>query len=1048
MSLVRVLAVSLVVMFVTVPSGSAVLDGLPAASVPQPGAPSVASSPPTDAGADPAARAGSPTAGAPVAPHRTWLDSALEPRQPKLWPPAPETPWYDGYAQLAKDPERAGLGAPLAQVVDATLHELDLALASPGTPTAIKNLARLAAQHAAGGPDSAAPVLTRSDATQTQVRHLYRNPTGDDGLDSVWATPFAGMPTLVRAIDLDGDGRDETVVGTDAAVAAFGANLTVLWVNHLGGPVTALFATDRDGDGASEVVAATAWRGMPGRILMLDGRTGATQWELGIDGSWLGAGPASDEPGADILAVDSRGSHYRFTAEGEQVRGSSVELLPSVSLFVAAHFAVGHYLAGFGDLNGDGVADSVSAGLYFDFASVPLVASYFGIYTIVYAVDGATGDLLWLHNEGGEPQDFAMQFLFDLDLLDGRGDGSLDVALAGYGFRYPTAFTGGLYNSYFRVIDGSSLAKGLVLGQRELILPLSWADFVTDLDHADANGDGRDEVVVVRRPALLGGALQVERYQLPPAVINDPALAPALVLPEWGLDVPDMDAWIWSVDEAGGPSLGISTAGMEGGSILVVRGDQVTASASFPWDVAISGAAVGDVVVVGRLGHLEARPLEDAEEVAATYRLRGLPIDLQRADADRDGYADIYVHGYDGRVYLVDGLTGSAHPPIWPDRYAIDFHVADATGDGRPDLFALFADGVVTAFDGASGDELWRMEMESSQWPLVWMDGDADGAPDVVLEDFSEDTLSLISGLDGSRLWSQSLPERFYVWGWEAVKLRGSADDLLLYDYFGESMLALAGDTGKEMWHDPEGLWDVSCGGSMDSDGDGLSEAYFVVVLVDEDGNVAEESVLRRYDARGNSEDYSIGDGRIWICDLAGVESRAAPSLALASLDVVEDVRASVGRFDLAARDWVWREHWLPDADGWIYTPILAGATSQRVATVWRDTVTVHSFADGTEVATFSTGGPIVYRGGLHDLDRRAPHEWVAASLDGFVWALAEDGQGVREKVLDEAAEQGKSIDEEVLGLQDSGDRDTPSVAAGLILVALGLAGAVRRRQR
>jgi hypothetical protein len=123
----------------------------------------------------------------------------------------------------------------------------------------------------------------------------------------------------VELADLNGDGWNEVIVGTEAGVQVFGTSDRVaraeLWQSSLLGPLTALSLGDTDGDGRGEVVAGS----QEGRVYALDA-DGQVAWDapLGAPVLALAAGDV-DGDGRQEVAVGTWG--------GAEAAGGQVHLL-------------------------------------------------------------------------------------------------------------------------------------------------------------------------------------------------------------------------------------------------------------------------------------------------------------------------------------------------------------------------------------------------------------------------------------------------------------------------------------------------------------------------------------------------------------------------------------------------------------------------------------------------------------------------------------------------------------------------------------------------
>lgn len=79
-----------------------------------------------------------------------------------------------------------------------------------------------------------------------------------DGGELRWTQPTQQVVTVVRALDLDGDGVREVLAGANPFVYAFEADGRLRWKGGVNTTVSSLFGGDLDGDGSVEVLAGAS----------------------------------------------------------------------------------------------------------------------------------------------------------------------------------------------------------------------------------------------------------------------------------------------------------------------------------------------------------------------------------------------------------------------------------------------------------------------------------------------------------------------------------------------------------------------------------------------------------------------------------------------------------------------------------------------------------------------------------------------------------------------------------------------------------------------
>jgi outer membrane protein assembly factor BamB len=313
---------------------------------------------------------------------------------------------------------------------------------------------------------------------------------------------------VVRALpDVDGDGRDEVLVGidesgTDNIFCLDGASsgaATVVWSVETAdgvsggspyGDQSLVPASDADGNGFADVLAGTAWGGRT--AYRLDGSNGAVHWRfdtyLTADSGWVySLAELADVSGDGVPEV----------AFGVGSDSDSVYLIDGASGGVGQATVRWRYQAAdailsvrnLGDASGDGKDDVLAAAG--DFAQQ------------ILALDGgtgsSTGNLLWQYPTGVTA--YAVGVLPDL-----TGDGVAEAL----------AVLWTTNGSAIRALDGA--AGTLLWASTEV------PEFGVMVDLLeDTNGDGVPEVIVSsfeNAVILLDGATGVRLWRTPVGTLN------------------------------------------------------------------------------------------------------------------------------------------------------------------------------------------------------------------------------------------------------------------------------------------------------------------------------------------------------------------------------------------------------------------------------------------------------------------------------------------------------------------------------------------------
>ncbi|MCB9896681.1 MAG: VCBS repeat-containing protein [Planctomycetes bacterium] len=554
---------------------------------------------------------------------------------------------------------------------------------------------------------------------------------------------FAAGASSLAAVDVDGDGDLDLVVGrTTAVVASPSQSDSITWFEHAGPDWTPhvvsaeqeggqlVAARDLDGDGDADVLSASALGANVSWHENLDGRgrswtrhalvegvaapVAVSAHDLDGDGdldvlSMSAANSASDPVGLCIWQANTDGlGHFgapqTILAAGA-VRAEPADLDGDGDLDLAAGRA--DHLAWY--VNVDGLGHFVLAQAFDEYFGVQAVRTGDldgdGDVDLALAAASSTYALAWHANLDGQGTFGAAQVvtpfesvLTDIALVDLDGDADLDLAAAGRAT--------GRNVGWHENLD----ALG-TFGAAQTVAPAVGS--LDALASADLDGDGDADLLVGQAQA---GALE-------PADLR----------------------WYENLDGAGsfGAARPIEAVGKHALVVLAVDvdgdGDLDALSAT---NATASLAVLGWNENLDGLGHF-------APRVVFSSGVLHLPVDALALDVDDDGDLDVLVADGQGTLGAFENLDGrGTFGPLVPVEAvalsvaAVALDAGDVDRDGEPDLIAArstpFVDDRVAWFagDGAgtfAAPSVVLASSDANPTDVAGADLDLDGDLDLVL---------------------------------------------------------------------------------------------------------------------------------------------------------------------------------------------------------------------------------------------------------------------------------------------------------------------------
>ncbi len=525
---------------------------------------------------------------------------------------------------------------------------------------------------------------------------------------------------------------------------------------------------DLTGDGVPDILAAENnpdYYGEIHKVYGINGENGDTLWEYSVDDA-VRSFAVGDIDGDSILDVVAGASYNSATTPDGRVH--AISGADGSQIWV---FNVGATVSAVtvGDLNNDNQLD-VAAGSFDDF---------------IYAIDGATGLLLW-------SKDIGSLWINDLAAVDVDADGDDDVA---YAHEYLAGF-----DQYCGVLNGSDGSK-------------IWEETVSYINltvhAANIDSDSIPEVI-------FGTVFGDDHAEIMVRTGNTGEI-------EWSFNLGSLDhtngeinLHTFDVDEDNdldllvGNNLGVRVIYAFDGTNNTPMWASDTLD-GFPVDI-----AVGDVTDDKELNIVAATfdrvsvLNSDGSILEWYYSVAGTFAGVEVADFDGDDVLDIAACGSAEGTFSPPNpgkgvwvLRTAASPLLWEHdfgQYGNAIAIGDLNDDGYDEVAAVCSvDDKVWVIDGQSGLLLWSWTGTANLYAVTMGDFDGDADLDVAVAG-DDDRVTALYGSDGSFMWEYPNPgDQIYRkclqsadlnadGAWEVI---AGSDDSFVYAIDGPSGLTL-----------------------------------------------------------------------------------------------------------------------------------------------------------------------------------------------------------------------------------------------------------------
>jgi outer membrane protein assembly factor BamB len=526
---------------------------------------------------------------------------------------------------------------------------------------------------------------------------------------------------------------------------------------------------DLNSDGVPDVIAAehnSDYYGELSKVIAIDGETGDTLWTYQLNDGVrsMTIGDLNNDGVMDVIAGASYNSTNTPDGKIHAING-----VDGSSLWTYYTGATNEDVA-VGKINGDAYPD-VAVACFDDY---------------VYAIDGATGALLWKRLIGS-------LWINAVAIADVNGDDIGDVAFA---HEYLTGF-----DNYFGILDGTN---GVPIWDSTV------AYAVLDVLLADVDNDGDLE-------AVFGGVDSTDTGHLYVRSAIDGKL-------EWEYNLNhldhvngDINLHVYDIDNDA--DLDLIVGNYAGTNFIYAFDGDINTPMwisdtldGFPRDIAF-GEVTGDGnlnIIAATYDRVQVLEASDGSKVWY-YAVGGTIASVAAGDFDNDGVTDVTAGGAAESSGIppnpgksVWALKTVTSPLLWEfnfGQYGNALAVDNLNGDQYMDVVVVASlDDKATAIDGANGTELWSWVGTENLFAVATGDFDNNGIADVAVGGW-DNIITALSGDVGTLKWQFTTPtDDIYRKLLQTADLDGNGNVDVIAGSEDNHVYAIDGESGLQMW--------------------------------------------------------------------------------------------------------------------------------------------------------------------------------------------------------------------------------------------------------